>query len=80
MRPQSWLAWKCDAIDFFSVSLVVTHLQTQFNRSTHDIVLFLCLKSSDTRAIVQPTLELRGGDEVSDGLQSGGIWFSVLNL
>lgn len=34
----SWLAWTCDAIDFFSVSLSVAHLQTQFDRSTHDIV------------------------------------------
>ncbi|KIM49920.1 hypothetical protein M413DRAFT_408326 [Hebeloma cylindrosporum] len=32
-----WLAWTCDAIDFFSVSLSVTHLQAQFNRSTHEI-------------------------------------------
>lgn len=36
-RP-SWLAWACDAIDFFSVSLTVVNLQTQFNRPTHDIV------------------------------------------
>ena len=34
----SWLAWTCDAIDFFSVSLSVNHLATQFGRSTHDIV------------------------------------------
>ncbi|EDR01623.1 uncharacterized protein LACBIDRAFT_310702 [Laccaria bicolor S238N-H82] len=27
------------AIDFFSVSLSVTHLQDQFNKFTHDIVL-----------------------------------------
>ena len=33
-----WLAWACDAIDFFSVSLSVTSLTKQFNRSTHDIV------------------------------------------
>lgn len=34
----SWLAWTCDAIDFFSVSLTVTNLQTQFNKSTHSVV------------------------------------------
>lgn len=33
-----WLAWTCDAIDFFSVTLSVTGLQTQFGKSTHDIV------------------------------------------
>ena len=33
-----WLAWACDAIDFFSVSLNVVNLQDQFGRSTHDIV------------------------------------------
>ena len=33
-----WLAWTCDAIDFFSVSLTVVSLQTQFNRSTNDLV------------------------------------------
>jgi len=34
----SWLAWTCDAIDFFSVSLSVTRLQDQFGKSTHSIV------------------------------------------
>lgn len=29
----SWLAWTCDAIDFFSVSLSVSRLQTQFHKS-----------------------------------------------
>ncbi|KIM37555.1 hypothetical protein M413DRAFT_448365 [Hebeloma cylindrosporum] len=38
-----WLAWTCDAIDFFSVSLSVTNLQTQFNRSTHDITTAITL-------------------------------------
>lgn len=33
-----WLAWTCDAIDFFSVSLSVIHLQEQFGKSTHTIV------------------------------------------
>lgn len=33
-----WLAWTCDAIDFFSVSLSVTDLEELFDKSTHDIV------------------------------------------
>ena len=33
-----WLAWTCDAVDFFSVSLSVTRLTEQFDRPTHDIV------------------------------------------
>lgn len=37
-RTNSYLAWTCDAIDFFSVSLSVTNLQTQFGKNTHDIV------------------------------------------
>ena len=28
-----WLAWTCDAIDFFSVSLSVTRLQQQFHKA-----------------------------------------------
>ena len=40
MCLQSWLAWTCDMTDVFSISLSVTHLQTQFTRSTHDIVCF----------------------------------------
>ncbi|KAJ7048046.1 MFS general substrate transporter [Mycena amicta] len=32
-----WLAWTCDAIDFFSVSLSVPALSIQFNRQTTDI-------------------------------------------
>ncbi|KAF8812883.1 carboxylic acid transporter protein [Phlegmacium glaucopus] len=38
-----WLAWTCDAIDFFSVSLSVTSLTKQFNRSTHDITTAITL-------------------------------------
>ncbi|RPD62679.1 MFS general substrate transporter [Lentinus tigrinus ALCF2SS1-7] len=38
-----WLAWTCDAIDFFSVSLSVTRLQEQFGRSTHDITTAITL-------------------------------------
>lgn len=36
-----WLAWTCDAIDFFSVSLSVTNLQSAFGRSVHDIVGYI---------------------------------------
>ncbi|KAF5317688.1 hypothetical protein D9619_012533 [Psilocybe cf. subviscida] len=38
-----WLAWTCDAIDFFSVSLSVTHLQEQFGKSTHAITTSITL-------------------------------------
>ncbi|KAF9554612.1 carboxylic acid transporter protein [Agrocybe pediades] len=38
-----WLSWTCDSIDFFSVSLSVTHLEAQFNRSTHDITTAITL-------------------------------------
>jgi SHS family lactate transporter-like MFS transporter len=38
-----WLAWTCDAIDFFSVSLSVIHLQTQFNKSTNEITTAITL-------------------------------------
>ena len=33
------LAWTCDALDFFSVSLSVTSLQTQFGKSSSSIVI-----------------------------------------
>jgi hypothetical protein len=38
-----WLAWTCDAIDFFTVSLSVTNLQIQFDRSAHDITTAITL-------------------------------------
>ncbi|KAI0769936.1 MFS general substrate transporter [Fomes fomentarius] len=38
-----WLAWTCDAVDFFSVSLSVTRLGAQFNRDTHDITTAITL-------------------------------------
>lgn len=28
-----WLAWTCDAIDFFNVALSVTRLQVQFHKA-----------------------------------------------
>jgi hypothetical protein len=28
-----WLAWTCDAIDFFNVALSVTRLQQQFHKA-----------------------------------------------
>jgi SHS family lactate transporter-like MFS transporter len=33
------LAWTCDALDFFSVSLSVTSLETQFGQSSSSIVI-----------------------------------------
>ncbi|EIN13033.1 carboxylic acid transporter [Punctularia strigosozonata HHB-11173 SS5] len=38
-----WLAWTCDAIDFFSVSLSVTHLEDQFGKSAHSITTSITL-------------------------------------
>ncbi|KAJ3718118.1 carboxylic acid transporter [Lentinula guzmanii] len=38
-----WLAWSCDAIDFFSVSLSVTNLATQFGRDTTSITQAITL-------------------------------------
>ncbi|KAJ4474154.1 carboxylic acid transporter [Lentinula lateritia] len=38
-----WLAWSCDAIDFFSVSLSVTSLAEQFNKNTTDITRAITL-------------------------------------
>ena len=40
-QPHRWLAWTCDAIDFFSVSLNITALQNQFNEPTSRIVCTL---------------------------------------
>ena len=40
LTPHRWLAWACDAIDFFSVSLNIVNLEAQFNRSTHDLVSY----------------------------------------
>jgi hypothetical protein len=34
----SWLAWTCDALDFFAVSLTTSLLSTQFNRPVATIV------------------------------------------
>ncbi|KAG1849921.1 carboxylic acid transporter protein [Suillus subalutaceus] len=38
-----WLAWTCDAIDFFAVSLTVTPLATQFHKSTSQITTAITL-------------------------------------
>lgn len=38
-----WLAWSCDAIDFFSVSLSVTNLQEAFGKSAHTITTSITL-------------------------------------
>jgi MFS transporter, SHS family, lactate transporter len=37
------LAWTCDAIDFFCVSLSVANLEAEFNRSAHDITTAITL-------------------------------------
>ncbi|KAH8104753.1 carboxylic acid transporter [Cristinia sonorae] len=68
-----WLAWTCDAIDFFSVSLSVNNLAKQFgNRSTHDITTAITL-----------TLLLRSAGAVIFGVISdryGRKWPLVFNL
>jgi len=67
-----WLAWTCDAIDFFSVSLSVTTLETQFNRSAHDITTAITL-----------TLLFRSVGAVVFGIISdryGRKWPLVVNL
>ncbi|KAJ3746015.1 MFS general substrate transporter [Lentinula detonsa] len=38
-----WLAWTCDSIDFYSVSLSVTNLSAQFGRDTTDITRAITL-------------------------------------
>jgi hypothetical protein len=38
-----WLAWTCDAIDFFSVSLSVPSLEAEFGKAAHDITTGITL-------------------------------------
>jgi hypothetical protein len=38
-----WLAWSCDAMDFFSVSLSITDLEAQFNKSARSITTVITL-------------------------------------
>lgn len=67
-----WIAWTCDAIDFFSVSLTVPHLEAQFDRPTHAITTSITL-----------TLLFRSAGAVIFGLLSdrfGRKWPLVGNL
>ncbi|KAI0629743.1 carboxylic acid transporter [Trametes polyzona] len=67
-----WLAWTCDAIDFFSVSLSVDRLQHQFGKTTHDITTAITL-----------TLLFRSAGAVIFGIISdrfGRKWPLVINL
>ncbi|KAG7439633.1 MFS general substrate transporter [Guyanagaster necrorhizus] len=67
-----WLAWTCDAIDFFSVSLTVSRLATQFDKKTADITTAITL-----------TLLLRVVGAVIFGILSdrfGRKWPLVFNL
>jgi SHS family lactate transporter-like MFS transporter len=43
MFASGWLAWTCDGIDFFSVSLSVKNLTRQFDRDTHTITTSITL-------------------------------------
>ncbi|KZT43780.1 MFS general substrate transporter [Sistotremastrum suecicum HHB10207 ss-3] len=66
------LAWTCDAIDFFSVSLSVTALSTQFGKNTSDITTSITL-----------TLLFRSVGALIFGLLSdrfGRKWPLVFNL
>ncbi|KAI0059595.1 carboxylic acid transporter [Artomyces pyxidatus] len=68
-----WLAWTCDAIDFFSVSLSVTRLQTQFKKpkaSTITTAITLTLLFRPMGAAIFGTLSDRFGRK----------WPLVLNL
>ncbi|KAF9497945.1 MFS general substrate transporter [Pleurotus eryngii] len=38
-----WLAWTCDAIDFFSVSLSISHLEDEFNKEASEITTAITL-------------------------------------
>jgi len=67
-----WLAWTCDAIDYFSVSLSVSALQDQFDRSTTAITTAITL-----------TLLFRSAGAIIFGLISdryGRKWPLVINL
>ncbi|KAF8260261.1 carboxylic acid transporter [Lactarius quietus] len=68
-----WLAWTCDAIDFFSVSLSVTRLQTQFDKP----------KASTITQAITLTLLFRSVGAVVFGILSdryGRKWPLVFNL
>jgi SHS family lactate transporter-like MFS transporter len=72
MLFSGWLAWSCDAIDFFSVSLSVTSLQTQFGRPASSITTAITL-----------TLLFRSLGAVIFGIVSdrfGRKWPLVINL
>ncbi|KAF8836171.1 MFS general substrate transporter [Paxillus ammoniavirescens] len=67
-----WLAWTCDAFDFFSVSLTVSLLSKQFNRSTTAITTAITL-----------TLLFRSAGAIIFGILSdrfGRKWPLVCNL
>jgi MFS transporter, SHS family, lactate transporter len=67
-----WLAWTCDAVDFFSVSLSVPQLSVQFSRPTHDITTAITL-----------TLLLRTAGAIIFGIFSdryGRKWPLCVNL
>ncbi|KAH8981881.1 MFS general substrate transporter [Lactarius akahatsu] len=68
-----WLAWTCDAIDFFSVSLSVTRLQKQFDKD----------KASTITQAITLTLLFRSVGAVVFGVLSdryGRKWPLVINL
>ncbi|KAF8609835.1 MFS general substrate transporter [Ceratobasidium sp. AG-I] len=67
-----WLAWTCDAIDFFSVSLSVSRLEVAFGKTTNDLTTSITL-----------TLLFRSLGAVLFGVISdryGRKWPLVINL
>lgn len=40
LNTRRFLAWSCDAMDFYSVSLSLTSLSSKFGKDTQDIVRF----------------------------------------
>ncbi|KAL4249051.1 major facilitator superfamily protein [Abortiporus biennis] len=67
-----WLAWTCDAVDFFSVSLSVDNLRKQFGKDTHTITTAITL-----------TLLLRSAGAVIFGILSdryGRKWPLIWNM
>lgn len=68
----SWLAWSCDAINFFSISLSMTNLETVFSISAHTIT-----------TSITPTLLLRSVGADTFGVISdrfGRKWPLVFDL
>ncbi|KAJ7625166.1 major facilitator superfamily domain-containing protein [Mycena rosella] len=76
-----WLAWTCDALDFFSVSVSVPALSKQFNKGTSDITqaITLTLLFRSVGAVLFGIFSDRFGrkrfaSSSHLGIAMGGIW------